>query len=137
MSLLGPKPTRRRPPVCPLSEVGRSSFPRLPDRNLTDLPDKRIFGKRCPALSQKIFRFTNHENQKYGPPRPALTGGADRDRHGRGARDAMDVDARETNARSRTAKSCGPGLPTLRSSAQVMILRVMGAKKPGSQGDHV
>ena len=33
----------------------------------------------------------------------------------------------------RTAKSCGPDTPTLVSSAQMMISRVMGARKPGSQ----
>jgi hypothetical protein len=48
--------------------------------------------------------------------RPVSTGGALRDRHGRGKRDAMDAAARETNAPTRTAKSCGPDPPTLGSS---------------------
>ncbi len=36
----------------------------------------------------------------------------------------------------RTAKSCGPGLPTLRLSEQCDLLAT-GAKKPGPRGDHV
>src|SRR5262249_45000967 len=41
------------------------------------------------------IRIANHP---YSLPRPAPTGGAYRDRHGRGVRDAMDALARETSA---------------------------------------
>jgi hypothetical protein len=40
-----------------------------------------------------------------------------------------------TNGADADAKSCGPGLPTLRPSSREMISRAMGAKKPGSQGE--
>src|SRR5262249_19736583 len=41
---------------------------------------------------------------------------------------------------SRTAKSCGPGLPTLRPSSQNALassLRATGARKPGPRGERV
>jgi hypothetical protein len=44
---------------------------------------------------------------------PASARGAYRDRHGRWERDAMDATRYETNDATRTAKSCGPGAPTL------------------------
>ena len=50
------------------------------------------------------------------------------------------VDARKLSARaptkasSRTAKSCGPDLPTLGSSFAVMIRKAMEAIKPGTPG---
>ena len=38
---------------------------------------------------------------------------------------------------SRTAKSCGPGLPTLRPSSQALTsTRATGARKPGPRGEH-
>jgi hypothetical protein len=53
-------------------------------------------------------------------PRPASIGGAYRDRHGRGKRDAMDVKMlsalARTKASPRTAKSCGPDSPMLGST---------------------
>ena len=36
----------------------------------------------------------------------------------------------------RTAKSCGPGPPTLGSSLAVMFRRTTVAKKPGHRGEH-
>jgi hypothetical protein len=36
----------------------------------------------------------------------------------------------------RTAKSCGPGAPTLALSWREMISPTMGARKPGPQGEH-
>jgi hypothetical protein len=38
-------------------------------------------------------------------------------------------------ALTRTAKACGPGLPTLRPSRAVTIRAAMGARKPGPQGE--
>src|SRR5690349_24297133 len=35
----------------------------------------------------------------------------------------------------RTAKACGPGLPTLRPSCADDVSAAMGARKPGSQGE--
>jgi len=61
-------------------------------------------------------------------------GGAARDRHGRWERDAMGVLARETSVTARTAKSCGPDLPTLGSSLCVTSAQAMVAKKPGTPG---
>jgi hypothetical protein len=61
------------------------------------------------SLFQKI-------NQVYVSPYPARQEG----RYGQSSpdvwRDAMDVEARETSAPTRTAKSCGPDPPTLGSS---------------------
>jgi len=64
-------------------------------------------------------------------PRPQ---GALRDRHGRWARDAMAALDRRTSERERTAKSRGPGLPTLRSSWRVTSPPATGAIKPGTPG---
>jgi hypothetical protein len=56
--------------------------------------------------------------------RPVLTRGAYRDRHGRGARDAMDVLRPQDGRRAmRTAKSRGPDAPMLASSLLAMISR--------------
>jgi hypothetical protein len=65
---------------------------------------------------------------------PAPAGGALRDRHGRWARDAMDVSGRsacaQTNDADADVKSCGPGLPTLRLSWRMMIRRRWGQQSP-------
>jgi len=71
-------------------------------------------------------------------------GGAYRDRHGRGQRNAMDAAARSgvitspTNGLTRTAKSCGPGIPVLMPCATrkrcrnraATSARVTGAREP-------
>jgi hypothetical protein len=44
--------------------------------------------------------------------------------------------AAPTKAFSRTAKSCGPDLPTLGSSLAVMICKAMEAIKPGTPREH-
>ena len=49
----------------------------------------------------------------------------------------MDVRAALDERRlARTAKSCGPDSPTLVSSCADAIRAAMGARKPGSQGEH-
>jgi len=49
----------------------------------------------------------------------------------------MDVRAALDERRlARTEKSCGPGAPTLASSCADTIRAAMGARKPGSQGEH-
>ena len=68
------------------------------------------------------------------PPR-----GAYRDRHGRWARDAMDVNRRalsfaRTSGVLRTAKSYGPDAPTLASSLRQHPQATV-AKKPGHRGE--
>jgi hypothetical protein len=62
---------------------------------------------------------------------PALTRGAFRDRHERWERDAMDAARQQTNDVTRTAKSCGPGAPTLALSERNDPLTTV-ARKPGS-----
>src|SRR5882672_6690542 len=72
----------------------------------------------CPAPARKIFRLTRRANQRYqlAPSHP--TRGALRtSRHARW--DAVDAElAKDERKRSRTAKSCGPGAPTLALSSQ-------------------
>ena len=58
--------------------------------NPADLARPGKSAKQCPALNQKIFRFTFCPNHLYIHCRPALTRGAFRDRHERWVRDAMD-----------------------------------------------
>jgi hypothetical protein len=83
--------TARSEPLAPLR------LPERPDRFLIF----RIFLDTY--LETGVFRF-----------RPAFTRGALRDRHGRWERDAMDAGWAQTYAQPwRTAKSCGPGAPTL------------------------
>jgi hypothetical protein len=71
----------------------------------------------CPVPIEKIFRFARRANHLYKPAPSRLTRGAARDRHRR--RDGMrwTQAALLTRARIlRTAKSCGPDIPTLMSS---------------------
>ena len=81
----------------------------------------------------KIFYFCFSEIHVFLhliPPRPR---GAYRDRHERGVRDAVDADgSMKTSEPMRTAKSCGPGLPTLRLSSRDDDLADDGGKKARS-----
>ena len=77
-------------------------------------------------------RLRRRANQWPQSARLVPTRGAYRDRHGRWARDAMDALLRETSAATRTAKSCGPDLPTLGSSLCVTSAQSTVAKKPGT-----
>ena len=77
-------------------------------------------------------RLRRRANQWPQSARLVPTRGAYRDRHGRWARDAMDALLRETSAATRTAKSCGPDLPTLGSSLCVTSAQATVAKKPGT-----
>ena len=85
-----------------------------------------VIAKKCACADGQI---TFKSPRVSRPIRGAL-----RDRHERLVRDAMDVDgvARRA-ASSRTAKSCGPDIPTLISSWRDDP-PVMVAKKPGSPG---
>jgi hypothetical protein len=47
----------------------------------------------------------------------------------------MDAMRYETNDVTRTAKSCGPGAPTLALSWRVTIPPMTGATKPGPRGE--
>ena len=83
---------------------------RLPSTR-TDLPVVPICRRRP--------RLPEAPETLHVRPVPRLSRGALRDRHERWVRDAMDARARRTNApRSRTAKSCGSGVPTLTPSWQ-------------------
>ncbi len=74
-------------------------------------------------------------NQKHFPRCPASIRGAFRDRHERWVRDAVDALATQDGRRSkRTAKSCGPGIPTLMSSLRGDDLAGDGGKKARSPG---
>jgi len=71
---------------------------------------------------------------------PASTGGAYRDRHGRRKRDAVDAGMLSALARRRkhpwrTAKACGPDLPTLGSSLRATSPQATVATKPGHRGE--
>ena len=63
---------------------------------MTGLPDGQI-AQTCPAYQRKIFRFRRRANHLYKLARLVPTRGAYRDRHGRRARDAMDVEVLLTN----------------------------------------
>jgi hypothetical protein len=94
-----------------------------------------------PVCARKIFRFAVTPNQWLPSFVPHSQRGALRDRHERWARDAMDVAASAQSLRrrimlQRTAKSCGPGAPTLALSERNDPL-MTGARKPGPRGDHV
>src|SRR5437016_8657021 len=89
----------------------------------------------CPAISQKIFRFALPPNQTYNFRRPASTRGAYRDRHGRGARDAVDAaaSAREVIA-GRVFVSDRPARRRRRCSgrrSRVVLAPVAGVKSRG------
>jgi hypothetical protein len=89
-----------------------------------------------PVLPQKIFRFLIPPNQMFPLPRPASTRGALRDRHDTrgGMRWTRCVTRRMML--SRTAKSCGPGVPTLALRFVDAIHEVTVAKEPGHRGEH-
>jgi hypothetical protein len=71
------------------------------------------------------------------PAVPPRLKGAFRDRHERGVRDAMDAcRAKDECVAERTAKSCGPDIPTLISSLSMMIFRRWWQESPAHQGDH-
>jgi len=89
----------------------------------------------CPSCHCVADRAIDHIPKSPADSRPsrALPGGALRDRHECRVRDAVDVGcARDECAGLRTAKSCGSGLSTLRSSRR-QCLRIAPAtvtKKP-------
>ena len=82
-----------------------------------DLPDGRSPAIRCPVPVAKIFLFSPKPNHFYIAPRPVPQEG----RHAivtDAGRDAVDADGADNERRlRRTAKSCGPGAPTLASSS--------------------
>jgi hypothetical protein len=83
-------------------------------------------------ICRRDVRLRRRANQWPQLARLALTRGAYRDRHGRRARDAMACWRARRAPLMRTAKSCGPGAPTLASSFAVMIREATVAKKPGT-----
>jgi hypothetical protein len=72
--------------------------------------------KTCPAPARKIFRLTRRADQRYQLARLTRQGALRTSRHARW--DAVDAAlAKDERKRSRTAKSCGPGAPTLALSS--------------------
>ena len=113
--------------------------------DLTRRANHVTFAMPCPVLRAKIFVLLISANQKYGLRRPAsLEEGVMADRHRTRARDAMDALASrvrfahaDERCSGRRLKSCGPVAPTLAISRADDVSAMMGARKPGSQGDHV
>jgi len=88
--------------------------------------------RQCPAPGAKIFFFPKggtYDLTKSSRPNTGTFGQSSR----HVGRDAMDADARRRCVSMRTAKSCGPGPPTLGSSSWT-ISRATGANKPGTPG---
>jgi hypothetical protein len=83
----------------------------------TDLPDVLIFRILVKAPLAKVFRFYRSANHMYVRHIPCPSGGTYRDRHDMWVRDAMDAAALLAEQMLvATAKSRGPGAPTLASS---------------------
>ncbi len=123
-----------RPPITVRSSRTTSAWLLLIG---TDLPDGRGWQKTVKPFFEKYFAFSVPQIRRMVLPVPVYLRGVTR-RHetldlGCGGRGGADRRA----AHSRTAKPCGPGAPTLASSSLVMlrITRVMGARKPGPQGE--
>src|SRR5215470_19999884 len=80
-----------------------------------------------------LFLFTRNPCHD-GPSRPGKRD-VTADRHETWGGDAMDADDVARRAMStRTAKACGPDIPTLISSLAGPIREAMVAKKPGAPG---
>jgi hypothetical protein len=106
--------------------VNETSFHRKLQR--TDLPFR-------PAPTRKKYCFAADPNQPYIHGRPTPERGAYRDRHERWVRDAVDAsDATDESVILRTAKSCGPVIPTLMSSLRGDVRAGDGGKKARSPG---
>ena len=85
-------------------------------------------------LAKNILLFRLVETA-IEPIRPALIRRGVARRHERGVRDAMDaLGAQDGRLAKRTAKSCGPDIPTLISSLQIDDLASDGGKKARSPG---
>jgi hypothetical protein len=98
------------------------------------LPDELISRNRVNPSPKKYFALSE-------PQITGMVAAVPRPLEGRfavvtdvGVRDAMDVLDRETSDPGRTAKSRGPGLPTLRSSWRMTSPAATVAKKPGTPG---
>jgi len=100
------------------------------------LPDGQIaalFRATFQSPDQKFSAFAVGQNIFRSLGRPALTRGALRDRHETLARDAMDALALSDEwCQPRTAKSCGPDIPTLISSLREMTRRRRSQQSPVS-----
>src|SRR5882757_9870320 len=95
---------------------------RFVEADQSDLP--------CPVAFAKIFPFSLDPNQNYIPRRPVPQRGA-RAIVTDAGRDAVDIDGAEDDRRLRwTAKSCGPGAPTLESSRWRQLRRRRWQKSP-------
>ena len=90
-----------------------------------------------PVLFAKIFRFTSDPNHLHIPRHPGPHKGAFRDRHGRRVGMRWTRVALLTRALTlRTAKSCGPDVPTLASSSrEASFLGMTVTTKPGHRGE--
>src|SRR5215469_15197799 len=93
----------------------------------------------CPSCQCAASRRDCRNTQISGFLSPVLLlqRGALRDRHERWERDAMDAARHQTNDVMRTAKSCGPGAPTLALSSRRRIpcLAGDGGKKARFTGE--
>src|SRR6266481_7874204 len=93
------------------------------------------------ARRANVPQLISTPNQRQHPRYPVPARGAARDRHGRWERDAMDAaasgaqSARGRMMLQRTAKSCGPGAPTLALSRWYDPLMTV-AKEPGHREEH-
>src|ERR1700736_2178680 len=92
------------------------------------VPAGQISDELSSPLWKNIPVFVRPKSPLELPPSRAPPRGALRDRHGRWARDAMDAKCRalslaRTSGGLRTAKSCGPGAPTLVPSRWTQVRR--------------
>ena len=102
---------------------------------LPNLPDGQIAKSVSSPFAKNISVHFRGKSPVYlSSSRP--TGGAARDRHGRGTGcSGRDVSKDEWHC-LRTAKPCGPDAPTLASSSrEASFSRAMVANKPGHQGE--
>jgi len=116
--LMGSRPRQHRRRGGLIRPTGKWRLPVM--RNLPVVP-----------LCRRPAALFKTPNQQHPSPCPAPARGAYRDRHGRWARDAMDAAAAQDEWRCRrTAKSCGPGAPTLASSWRKQFRRRRWQESP-------
>jgi hypothetical protein len=94
-----------------------------------DLPRHGQISESCPAPFAKIFHFALTPNQQYIAHRPVPQRGVAQ-RHQRGSGCGGRRCAKDDSADLRTAKSCGPGAPTLVSSWRNYLRRRRWQKSP-------
>jgi hypothetical protein len=104
----------------------------------------RAASGQCRAVRRRQINFgfsefdlTAGRNRNIPIRVPPPLKGAFRDRHGRWVRDAVDALAlQDEQGLRRTAKSCGPDIPTLISSFAEVSARRRWQQSPAHRGDH-